>query len=451
MHLAATCAEDDQLVICRQASHHAKALSYGANERTEKMVENAECHPFRSLALICLGLLLVVRVWNMATLSLWDPSEARYASLAANMARSGDYIRPAFYHHNRYQTFAGKPPLSFQLGAGACKLLGECAFAVRLPSLLCALAILWMLRRAAGNLRAPLICLTTPAFLLLSGICMTDMPLACAVFATLISARAYLRHPGWAPALSCAAAAAAGFLIKGPVALVLGGLPSALYALFNHRPIHLRHILGAGALFLLLVVPWFVAMELREPGTLRYFFLNENLGRFLIQSYGDRYGSGHKTFCGVAVLWFLAAAAPWSFALFRRRTWHRLHANFPALATVTMVGFWCLTPRCPAAYLLPALPPAAWWIAQRPPRSFRHWPALAYAFALALFVGTLLLPRLKPRKFPAAFYASLPPTATVSFERETPYSADFYLGDRVHRDGTGDLEVYRDGQRWAYR
>ena len=398
--------------------------------------------PFtRHLALICLGLLLAVRVWNMATLSLWDPSEARYAVISANMARSGDYLRPAFYHHDRYQTFAGKPPLAFQLGAGACKLLGESAFAVRLPSFLCALAILWMLRRAAGNLRAPLVCLTTPAFLLLSGICMTDMPLSCAVFATLLSARAYLRRPGWTPALCCAAAAAAGFLIKGPVALVLGGLPPALYALLNRRPIRLRHALATGGLFLLLAAPWFVAMEVREPGTLRYFFLNENFGRFLVQEYGDRYGSGHKTFFGVAVPWFLAAAAPWSLALFRRRAWRRLRANFPALATVTMVGFWCLTPRCPIAYLLPAIPTAAWWIAQRPPRAFRRWPALAYAFALAFFVGTLLLPHLNPRKFPAAFYAALPLTATVSFARETPYSADFYLARRVRRDGSGAVRV----------
>ncbi|MGN0886231.1 MAG: ArnT family glycosyltransferase [Candidatus Spyradenecus sp.] len=398
----------------------------------------------RHLALICLGLLLVVRVWNMATLSLWDPSEARYASIAANMARSGDFIRPAFYHHDCYQTFAGKPPLSFQLGAVACKVLGESAFAVRLPSLLCALAILWMLRRTAGNLRAPLICLTTPGFLLLSGICMTDMPLACAIFATLLCARAYLRRPGWGPALCCAAAAAAGFLIKGPVALVLGGLPPALFALLNRRRVSLRHVLAAGGLFLLLVAPWFVAMEVREPGTLRYFFLNENLGRFLVQEYGDRYGSGHKTFCGVAAVWFLVGAAPWSLALFRRRAWHRLRANFPALATVTMVGFWCLTPRCPVAYLLPAIPPAAWWIAQRPARSFRSWPALAYAFALALFVGTLLLPRLKPHKFPAAFYASLPPNATVSFIGAAPYSADFYLGPRIRRDGSGEIKVSRE-------
>lgn len=44
-----------------------------------------------------------------------------------------------------------------------------------------------------------------------------------------------------------------------------------------------------------------------------------------------------------------------------------------------------------------------------------------------------------------------PPGTTVSFARAPPYSADFYLANRIRRDHSGELEVYREGRHWAYR
>lgn len=400
-----------------------------------------------------LALLLLARLWCMVALPIWDPSESRYATLSANMASSNDYLRPIFYHHDQQQIFAGKPPLAFQMGGIACEFLGRNAFAVRLPSFLCALGILLLLRWASGTWRPALFCLTSLGFLAFSGLCMTDMPLAFFVCGLLTTFWRYRATPRTDLALLMGAFAAGGFLVKGPVALALGGLPMLLWCLLNGFPKGIRrhHILLAVSLFLALAAPWFILVELREPGSLRYFFLNENLGRFLVQSYGDRYGSGHYFFYGVSVPWFLLLTLPWGLGLFRKRAWHRLRFNFPALSVLTMIGFWALTPRVPLAYLLPAVPIAAWWLAKSAP-AFLHSKALpitALTCAALFALAPLILPQLKPNKFPLALYQTLPERATLSFVGHAPYSAEFYLQHRVLHDGSGDFLARREGRRWV--
>ncbi len=113
---------------------------------------------------------------------------------------------------------------------------------------------------------------------------------------------------------------AGGFLTKGPVAIVLFGLPVLLWTAFRKRwRLLARHAWRTGIpLFALLVVPWFVLAEMRNPGFLHYFFVNENLLRFLRPEYGDLYGTGHPFPRGSAVLMFVIAAIPWSLVAIRR-------------------------------------------------------------------------------------------------------------------------------------
>jgi hypothetical protein len=70
-----------------------------------------------------------------------------------------------------------------------------------------------------------------------------------------------------------------------------------------------------------IVVPYFWLVELRQPGFLKYFLINENIMRFLVQEYGDRYGAGRETFRGMALIWMWVVMLPWSFFLlfFRSR------------------------------------------------------------------------------------------------------------------------------------
>ena len=91
-----------------------------------------------SIFAAALAALIVVRVAAMLVAPVFEPSEARYAAISANMARTGDWFVPSFTYKGVYQPFAGKPPFAFQASALSCKALGVSEFAVRLPSGRCA-------------------------------------------------------------------------------------------------------------------------------------------------------------------------------------------------------------------------------------------------------------------------------------------------------------------------
>ena len=92
-----------------------------------------------------LAALIVVRVAAMLVAPVFEPSEARYAAISANMARTGDWFVPSFTYKGVYQPFAGKPPFAFQASALACTAFGVSEFAVRLPSLVSWLVLLAIL------------------------------------------------------------------------------------------------------------------------------------------------------------------------------------------------------------------------------------------------------------------------------------------------------------------
>lgn len=262
-----------------------------------------------------IGVLLAGRLTVMAFLSIFDSSEARYAVLGKNMAESGDFVVPRFVYDGVFQSFDGKPPLLFQLCGLSVRFLGSSAFAVRLPSFIASFLVLGLLfftvRRLAGEKQAftaLLICLSSVVFYLFSGFCMTDMLLTLAVSGAVMTYMLFesAETPRFrkAASLACFAFLGLGMLTKGPVALVLAGLPIGAYVIINRRWRGLRDhawLLGM-VLFFAITTPWFIVMQRQNPGFLYYFFINENFFRYLFAEYGDRYGSGREAFRGVSIL-----------------------------------------------------------------------------------------------------------------------------------------------------
>lgn len=339
---------------------------------------------------LLMAALLAVRLVLMVITPVFEPSEARYAALSANMARSGDFVVPHFTYDLEYQSFDGKPPLVFQVGGLFCRALGMDApwklqFAVRLFPLLSALLLLGILyhtiRRLAdvdtGRL-AVLVCATSTAFFLSAGIAMTDMSLACSIAGALLCYRLYLldgfavRH-----ALAVGALLGMGMLVKGPVALVMFGLPVLADAICNRRwkgILNWRWIVVL-PLFLAIAVPWFVLVEMRNPGSVWYFFYNENFMRFISHDYGDKYGAGREAFRGVSVIWAFVSTLPWAllpawelFKAVRRDGFSALRVSrlgFFAISIIAIIGFWCLTSRVLIYYLFPVIPLFAAWVVLR--------------------------------------------------------------------------------------
>ena len=375
---------------------------------------------------VALLALAAFRVAIMAWTPLFEPSETRYAAISANMARCGDWFAPSFTYKGKYEIFAGKPPLVFQACGAACRTLGVNEFAVRLFPFASFAALLWLVwysaRRGGARreeaLLATAVCASCTALYATAGFCMTDMPLVCCVSGALLLYAADGARSLWS-ALAICALLAAGMLVKGPVAVALFGLCVAVDFVFERvrtgrwPRIPALNLAAGAALFAAICVPYFALVEQRQPGFLRYFFINENLMRFLVHDYGDKYGAGRESFRGMAAIWALLVTLPWSLAPVvslakERRT--LLKESFALRSVCVIALFWCLTSRVPPTYLLPVVPLfalhlATVWTRARDGRAALLWKALPYAAAISALAlgGTLLATRItKPRKLPGA-------------------------------------------------
>lgn len=396
---------------------------------------------------VCAGL-LAVRVLLAAGTPVFDTSEARYAAISANMARTGDFLVPRFTHDHRYQSFDGKPPLLFQLGGLSARVFGVNEFAVRLPVLLASLALLFLLWRCVRTLTddpkrawsAVLVATTSVALYAVFGLCMTDGLLVAAVDGAYFSYVLYLQTENRNWSLGLFLALALGMLIKGPVALVLFGIPVFLETCVNRRWRQIARIrwFSGLALFLVVSAPWFVRMAWENPDFLEYFFIHENFLRFVTPDYGDKYGAGREFFRGMALVWIVVVTLPWTpLALFAKRP--RFRDTSPVAVFVWgvagIVGFWCLTSRVPMTYVLPAVPLFAAWIGAKGPtllvsRLFPPAAVLAVLVVTSALIGGLLTTNkmmgakapYRHNRYSYEFYHGTPPAAemTPSQEKKVP-------------------------------
>lgn len=366
------------------------------------------------LLLALLLVLLSLRLLSLGLYPLMDTTEARYAEMARVMAQLGDWVTP---WHDKGIPFWGKPPLSFWLTALSLQVFGSNEFAARLPHFLTALLTAWLLwdwaaqRSRQEALTAVSLLLGCTLTLVSAGAVMTDMTL---VLGTTLAMRGFwlglqTDRPGQQrEAWLFFVGLTVGLLAKGPLTLVLVGLPVAAWTFWQRQwgPVW-RHLPWArgGLLVLLLAGPWYLLAELRTPGFLDYFLLGEHWHRFVTPGWsGDRYGLAHSVPRGSIWLYAIAATLPWSlllpWAAWRwRRTGHR-QAQAPSTET-PLRGYWLLWSLTPLlffsfagnilwTYALPALPPlallAARWLSQRYPAH-----AVNRCLSLGLLLSTLLL------------------------------------------------------------
>lgn len=264
-------------------------------------------------------LLLAVSLVAMALLPFADTSEPRYAEIARVMAVSGDWITPWFQPG---VPFWGKPPLSFWAQALSIKWLGVHEFAVRFPSWLSMLAILWIMYRLVTTWfdvgtakRALLIYASMALVFIASGAVLTDpyLALGAALATAGVVMSAHDRSWFWRYAFFIGLSI--GLLAKGPLVIVLvGGALFPWFVLSSSARACVKGLPWVTGILLVivLVLPWYVAAELKTPGFLNYFLLGEHVGRFLDPGWaGDRYGTAHKETYGTIWYYWLQAAFPW--------------------------------------------------------------------------------------------------------------------------------------------
>ena len=315
------------------------------------------------LCLVC----LVVLFSNIDNGALFEPDEGRNAEKAREILLLDSWVTP-------YQNFLptlDKPIPYYWLVAFSFKLFGLSEWSARLPSVLAALGCVFLVYRFARlqwglreALWSCLILVTSIEFFVLSRVVIFDMTLTFFITLALFSfyVAVQLDHSR-SVKLYCLlmyAAMGAGTLVKGPVALVIPGIVIFCYLLLSRKWFLLSrmHILLGALVYFVVVAPWYLWVEARNPGYLRYFLWEEHFVRYLTPRF-SRTKSWYYFF-GVLAVGFV----PWSLLIpfTVRNLWKRTFsdANFFLLLWVILpFTFFSASNAKLPHYILPIYPALA--------------------------------------------------------------------------------------------
>jgi 4-amino-4-deoxy-L-arabinose transferase-like glycosyltransferase len=249
--------------------------------------------PHERLNQILIPLLVLVAAVYLATAGvprLFDQIDGQYAGAAREMIARGDWLTPTQDGIPRLQ----KPPLVYWCEILSLRLFGQNEFAARLPVALTTVA--WFVVTAAlverlssrriFGICAALILATFLGTYLFTHLVMPEPFSALFLICTLYGLVCALQtEPGSARDRWLLLAwffIALGTLTKGLHALLIPVAIGAASYTFKRstREVWRRFFLGphGWVLFFALVTPWYVAMELRYPGSLADQLGNEQLG-----------------------------------------------------------------------------------------------------------------------------------------------------------------------------
>lgn len=278
------------------------------------------------LWVLLLAAIILSRLTGMWLLPFIDTTEPRYAEIARLMAESGDWITPWF---EPGVPFWGKPPLSFWAQAAAIRIFGDSELAIRMPSMLALLLTVWIFWRYAviksGKTTARLavlVFMTMTLPFVSAGAVMTDPFLLLGTTMSLIGYDLATHDRKRSGNSLFFSGMVIGLLAKGPLAIVLIAIPIVGYCLPNRQRWHalkqLEWIKGL-AVVAALVLPWYVAAEIKTPGFIDYFIVGEHFLRFIDAGWsGDLYGSAHDQAKGMIWIFWVWASFPWGIFILLR-------------------------------------------------------------------------------------------------------------------------------------
>ena len=332
--------------------------------------EFGESPRFRPALLVslagCVLLSAVLAFSGLGARPLISPAEARYALVAREMLESGDWIQPHFNHARYYE----KPPLTYWCVAASFRLFGFTEFAARLPSALAyigtVLVTFLLAFELVGSGTAPLAALiyaTSLGPFLFGRFLFTDTLLVFWLSIALLGLARIIRRPAsWAgPVMLYAGASLAG-LTKGLIGLLFPLAAAAAYAVFLGGRGFVRRLrpwLGV-SIVMIVFMPWHVFLASRDPAFLPFYFVHEQISRFLGRRDPIDYAPmSVPAFWTSTLLWMF----PWflflPIALPRRGgRWNRRLA-LAWIWSLGIVGFFTLTGSRMEYYALPALPALA--------------------------------------------------------------------------------------------
>jgi 4-amino-4-deoxy-L-arabinose transferase-like glycosyltransferase len=357
-----------------------------------------------ALMLYCIGL---------GRPALWEPDEGRYAEIPREMVVSGDYVTP----HNNYVRYFEKPPLTYWASAAAIKIFGAHEFAVRLQaaitsagSVIVTALLAEMIFGPGAGLFSAIVLALSPLFFIFARFATPDPALA--FFLTAAMACFYAGAVtgdfaiGRGRLLMIVSAVLMGLatMVKGPVALVLGGSIALIWLMVEQRARDALRIrwFECIAAYLLIVLPWFGIVAAQNPGFLHFYVVHEHLERFLIN---EEHGFGPWFFIPIVIvgMWPFIFFIPSGIKLLWRdiNQPNRRALRFLLIWFAVVFVFFSIPRSKLGEYILPGLPPLAIlagasldWLGSAEPRAVRRllgWLALVSVAAMVAGVPVLVL------------------------------------------------------------
>ncbi len=360
--------------------------------------------------LLIILLLSILFGFMLGSRPLNVPDEARYSEIPLEMIATHDYVTP---HLDGIKYFE-KPALFYWMQVGAIKLLGDNNWAYRITTafmaLLGCLIIYWaslILYDRRTALISTGILSTSLIYFAFAHIVTLDVTLSVFMSGALLSFICAMRFP---PGIirrsllwSCYAFAGFAVMTKGLVGAILpGAIIFSWLMIFNEwRQLKCCYLISGTALFLLITLPWHVAVQLKNPEFFYFYFIQQQFTRYLTD-YAGRY----KPF------WFfipiiIIGLFPWICFLWQSIKFHlpkkwkdrdlQKEPIFLMLWAAIIFVFFSLSKSKLIPYILPTIPPlimlVGHYLANVTPndigitRGFKALPIVTIVMSLALLIS----------------------------------------------------------------
>jgi len=354
-------------------------LGAGTSAYRLTFMQNQKTNPqTRTDALLLIAFCGFLFFYGLGAFGLLGADEPRYAQVAREMLDRSDWVTPTLMG----KTWLEKPVLYYWQAMVSFRLAGVSDHAARLPggmdAALLIAAVYFFLRkfRPGSELDGALITASCAGVIGFAHAAATDMPLAACFGIGLLAWYAWYESGRKSWLAAGYIFLALGTLAKGPVAPALSAVIIFLFAAVKRdwRAIWRTLWIPGIALYLAVMLPWYIAVQLRNPEFFRVFILEHNLGRFSQDLYHHR-----QPFWFYLPV-FLLATMPWTIVLLAavvervRLLWSEGKDAFssPEDSWPLFLLVWMLVPilffsasqsKLPG-YILPAVPAAALLVAE---------------------------------------------------------------------------------------
>ena len=329
----------------------------------------------RTDGLLIVGFCAFLFFYGMGQFGLIGADEPRYAQVAREMLERHDWITPVLGG----RPWLEKPPLYYWQAMLVYSVGGVSDVTARIPSaidatlLVVAMYLFFRRFRRGVEVDAALITASCAGVVGYARAASMDMALAAVFSMGMLSWWAWRQSDKRIYLAVFYACMALGMLAKGPVAPFLGAAIIVLFAVATRefRLIYRTLWLPGILLFCVIALPWYIAVEMRNPQFFREFIIEHNLARFSTDLYRHRQPFWY--YLPVTAL----ALVPWTVFVIAAlvepvRAWWAERRSAPAEADLELqfklfaccwlvvpVVFFSISQSKLPGYILPAIPAGA--------------------------------------------------------------------------------------------